>query len=79
MLVNHHDFKDIDQLGTNFSSASAIYQPLLTRPLSSFQLLTDRGLLSTGVCSYVQKHVIDALEGFSQFLANEVSCPKTCY
>ena len=27
----------------------------------------------TGVCSYVQKHVIDALEGFSQFLANEVS------
>ena len=28
---------------------------------------------STGVCSYVQKHVIDALEGFSQFLANEVS------
>ena len=26
-----------------------------------------------GVCSYVQKHVIDALEGFSQFLANEVS------
>ena len=24
----------------------------------------------TGVCSYVQKHVIDALEGFSQFLAN---------
>ena len=29
--------------------------------------------LITGVCSYVQKHVIDALEGFSQFLANEVS------
>ena len=29
--------------------------------------------LSTGVCSYVQKHVIDALKGFSQFLANEVS------
>ena len=29
--------------------------------------------LSTGVCSYVQKHVIDALDGFSQFLANEVS------
>ena len=29
--------------------------------------------LTTGVCSYVQKHVIDALEGFSQFLANEVS------
>ena len=28
---------------------------------------------ATGVCSYVQKHVIDALEGFSQFLANEVS------
>ena len=28
---------------------------------------------TTGVCSYVQKHVIDALEGFSQFLANEVS------
>ena len=28
---------------------------------------------STGVCSYVQKHVIDALEGFSQYLANEVS------
>ena len=27
----------------------------------------------TGVCSYVQKHAIDALEGFSQFLANEVS------
>ena len=27
----------------------------------------------TGVCSYVQKHVIDASEGFSQFLANEVS------
>ena len=27
----------------------------------------------TGVCSYVQKHVIDALEGYSQFLANEVS------
>ena len=26
-----------------------------------------------GVCSYVQKHAIDALEGFSQFLANEVS------
>ena len=25
---------------------------------------------STGVCSYVQKHVIGALEGFSQFLAN---------
>ena len=24
---------------------------------------------STGVCSYVQKHVIDALEGFSRFLA----------
>ena len=24
----------------------------------------------TGVCSYVQKHVIDALEGYSQFLAN---------
>ena len=30
-------------------------------------------IISTGVCSYVQKHVIDALEGFSQFLANEVS------
>ena len=29
--------------------------------------------MTTGVCSYVQKHVIDALEGFSQFLANEVS------
>ena len=28
---------------------------------------------ATGVCSYVPKHVIDALEGFSQFLANEVS------
>ena len=29
--------------------------------------------LGTGVCSYVQNHVIDALEGFSKFLANEVS------
>ena len=29
--------------------------------------------LNTGVCSYVQKHIIDALEGFSQFLVNEVS------
>ena len=28
---------------------------------------------TTGVCSYVQKHVIVALEGFSQFLANVVS------
>ena len=28
---------------------------------------------TTGVCSYVQKHVTDALEGFSQFLAKEVS------
>ena len=27
----------------------------------------------TGVCSYVQKHVIEALEGFSKFSANEVS------
>ena len=27
------------------------------------------GGLSTGVCSYVQKHVIKALEGFSQFSA----------
>ena len=31
----------------------------------------------TGVCSYVQKHVIDALEGFSKFLANEVSSQGT--
>ena len=30
-------------------------------------------VLITGVCSYVEKHVIDALEGYSQFLANEVS------
>ena len=28
---------------------------------------------ATGVCSYVQKHVIEALEGFSKFSANEVS------
>ena len=30
-------------------------------------------LLDTGVCSYVQKHVIEALQGFSKFSANEVS------
>ena len=29
--------------------------------------------MNTGVCSYVQKHVFDALVGFSQFLANVVS------
>ena len=28
---------------------------------------------TTGVCSYVQKHVIEALEGFSKFSANKVS------
>ena len=28
---------------------------------------------STGVCSYVQQHVIEGLEGFSKFSANEVS------
>ena len=27
----------------------------------------------TGVCSYVQQHVIEAQEGFSKFSANEVS------
>ena len=33
-----------------------------------------KGLTScTGVCSSVQKHVIEALEGFSKFSANEVS------
>ena len=30
-------------------------------------------LLDTGVCSYVQKQVIEALQGFTKFSANEVS------
>ena len=36
-----------------------------------FSMNETKAHLFTGVCSYVQKHVIDALEGFSQFLANE--------
>ena len=31
--------------------------------------------MATGVCSYDQKHVIDALEGFSQFLARNWEKP----
>ena len=38
-------------------------------PVTALRLFS----LTTGVCSYVQKHIIDALDGFSQFLANEVS------
>ena len=34
--------------------------------------VTYNGCSITGVCCYVQKHVIDALEAFSQFLANGV-------
>ena len=42
-------------------------------PATQIGALAPQSFRTTGVCSYVQKHVIDALEGFSQFLANEVS------
>ena len=32
--------------------------------------------MARGVCSYAQKHVIDALEGFSQFLARNWEKPS---
>ena len=38
---------------------------------TTFVILGTHLCPPTGVCSYVQKHVIDALEGFSQFLAQE--------
>ena len=37
--------------------------------VSIFEIFSKHVRQDTGVGSYVQKHVIDALEGFSQFLA----------